>query len=250
MQYIRNTRTDISRSACLPISLVIAVAEWLRLTAAMPGNLPYTTGQVMGHALFAVLVAAGLSRFARMRFRLTWVVTFAVVVLLIFLQSLVEKPRTETVSSGPLVLPALSLPAGWRVFNSTKLPGIDGVQETLALTQNDKRVAAITITLTRHKNGESLADAAKAVIEGESKASVKSGQAWAFLAPTQATWLGRPALQLDAFLRNETHVHQRTLLVSGSPAVACLVTYFAAEADFDQHLPALEGFKNQVTCPA
>jgi hypothetical protein len=183
----------------------------------------------------------------------------AVVALLMLGFSLRQKSRSATpvpvpgsASSGSLVLPKLTLPDGWSVFASgsvpSKVPGMVGVQETVVLTEAGKRVASVTLTTVRHESPMPLADAAKAMVVGETRTTMGRGIPWSFTEPTARTWLGHPAMQYDGVLDKVNHLHQRSVITEGSATTACTVTYLARTADFETHVPMVENILSQFVC--
>src|SRR6187402_530235 len=150
---------DISQLTCLLIALPIFAVDWLRMNAAKPDDVPFTLGQVLGHALMASLVAWLISKFAKTRFRLTWIVTLPIVVVITIAQSLGAE-SAEAVSTGPLALPKVTWSAGWTPSAPVQPPGVDGLIETAMLVANGRNTASLSIMLTRHPRLGALSDEA------------------------------------------------------------------------------------------
>lgn len=250
----KKTRKDISWVVCLLIALPIVAVDWMRLSTANPDNFSFAIGQLTGHALMAVIAGAIISRFAETRARLTWVVTFAVVVFMTMAQALGANMAAggtapESASSAPLTPPDIVWPAGWTPPSTTGMPGVKGVLETATFEKDGHRIAGVTIILFRNRNGLSLADQTENIIKGSSDTMAKNGMTSSFSTPTETTWLRRPALQYDASMKKDVPMHERSLVTQGPSSTTCNVSYFASDADFARHLPEFENIKSQFSCP-
>ncbi len=239
---------DISQLTCLLIALPIFAVDWLRMNAAKPDDVPFTLGQVLGHALFASLVAWAISKFSKTRFRLTWIITLPIVVVITMAQSLGAE-STEAVSTGPLALPKVTWPAGWTPSTPVQPAGVDGLIETAMLVANGRNTASLSIMLTRHPRLGALSDEAKGMIDGQSEAASKKGIPSSSSVPTERTWLGNPAQQYDVTMENQVRTRQRTIVTRGSPTISCSVSYAAIDTDFEKYLPEFEKMKGQFVCP-
>lgn len=245
---------DISQLTCLLIALPIFAVDWLRMNAAKPDDVPFTLGQVLGHALFASLVAWVISKFSKTRFRLTWITTLPIVVVITMAQSLGASPGAnmfspEPVSTGPLVLPKVTWPAGWTPATPVQPPGVDGLIQTAMFVANGRNTASLSILLTRHPRLGALSDEAKGMIDGQSEAASKKGIPSSSSVPTESTWLGNPAQQYDVTMENQVRTRQRTIVTRGSPTISCSVSYAAIDTDFEKYLPEFEKMKSQFVCP-
>jgi hypothetical protein len=259
-------KSDISWLAFTLIGLPFLLIAGVRTYAMYAGDDPKSQGAIVGGVAIAAGIAWLISRIFHTRFRLTWAITYAVVVVLSVLGSLSAGGVGVAPNAGATAAPSVATskppmpdempamkapwPAGWTVNPTRPLRGTDGVTGTATLVENGQNTAVILLILGHDGMHRSLADSTRVMIDSQKDAAAEQGAKVSFTDPVPATWVGRPALQFDATFTAPGPVrHQRNVVTQGADYFGCAMSYTALEGTFEKHIAEFETMRNQLDCP-
>lgn len=254
----RPARKDISWLVFILIFLPFLLLAGVRTYSAYPGDPSKAQGAIVGTAALAAGIAWVIYRLGKTRFRLTWAVSYAVLVLATMLQAMTPgsdaSASTATASaatSAPDATPEPNLPwpSGWTASPKAPLPTSDGVSVTAKLSEDGQHVATMVAMIQARQASRKLADSANTAVENIAANARVRGPKASETPIIDVTWLGHPALQFDVLYNTQNVVVQeRHVMTLGPAGLLCTLVYASVGPDFDAHLHAFEAMKDQFPC--
>lgn len=243
--------------ACLPF-LVLGCFIASQKYAGIPGK---AFGYAMGPAVWAAALAGLLGKFAKARFRLTFMVTFLVMEIMPLLDaasSINKEDSTEaSPSSSAMEANAISLPAridfewpqGWRLQPVERV-GSSGVSQAAALLKNGKAMATITVMVGRDDPTLTLADEAKISMESATETVKKAGGTVTWSPPSEGRVGNLPAIRQEAnSINNHVKARQLVIYIDSPDRTKCALAYTAIAENFDGYKPLFDEALKRFTCP-
>lgn len=254
----RPARKDISWVVFILIFLPFLLLAGVQTYSGHPGDPSKAQGAMVGTAAVAAGIAWIIYRLGKTRFRLTWAVTYAVLVVLTTVQAMTlgsDASRSTATSNGATATPGtvpepnLPWPSGWTAGPKVPLPTSDGVSVTARLSEDGQHVATMVAMIQARQASRQLADSAKTAVENIAANARVRGPTASETPIIDVTWLGRPAVQFDAMYDTQNVVVQeRHVMTLGPGGLLCTLVYASIGPNFDAHLHAFEAMKDQFPC--
>lgn len=252
-------RRDISwvavTLACLPF-LVLGCFIASQKYAGDPGK---AFGYAMGPAVWAAALAGLLGKFAKARFRLTFMVTFLVMEIMPLLDAAssisngkvtAASPSSSATEESAVQLPAridFEWPEGWRLEPVERVDG--GVAQRAVLFQNKRPVAAMLVSLGRDGPTRTLSEEANVVTESATETIEKAGGTVAWSPSWEGNVGNLPAIEREGtIVKDHEKARELVILVDGPDHAMCGLVYTANVENFDGYKPKFDDAVKRFTC--
>jgi hypothetical protein len=218
-------------------------------------------GYAMGPVVWSAVVAGLLGKFARARFRLTFMVTFLVMEILPLLDaaSSIHKgnvtaasPSSSAMEANAIPLPAridFDWPQGWRLQPvEREEPNL--VSQQALLYQHDKPVAVMAVMLGRDSQTRTLAEEAKVLVESTTETIEKTGGTVIWSPSSEGRVGNLPAIEQEGTtIRNKEESKQLLIDIQSPDKTICTLMYSANVENFDGYKPLFDEAVKRFACP-
>ena len=252
-------RTDIGWKTFALIFLPLLALSCLFAAHKVSGDAAKMTGYAAGQIGMASAIAGLLSRLAKARFRLTLVVTLAVLEILPLLDSLpsaksghlaegssLQTPEANTVSTANRI--DFAWPQGWSL--QPVEPTGSGVAQKGMLLQNKRPVAVIAVIIGRGGPPRTLSEEGKIAAETATEVIEKAGGTVAWSTPRETSVGNVPAIEQEGTaVFGQRKVRELMISFDSPDRTLCGLVYSASAESFDVYRPQFDEAKKHFTCP-